>query len=108
MRRATEIVEQHYLDGQPSLFVEAAEGLDQLAGLVQELIDGYNEDLASRLEDQQKLLSDAGSKEQELGLIIDPTGVNGKIEAPVNDRVAYVVDVAKAEAHRQTAAIFGR
>jgi len=98
MRRATEIVEQLYFDGQPSLFVEAAEGLDQLVALVQELIDGYNEDLASRLEDQQKLLSNVGSPVQELPLIIDLTRVTGKIDGLANDWVAYFVDMAKAEA----------
>jgi len=98
LHRATEIVEQRYFDGQPSLFVEAAEGLDQLVALVQELIDGYSEDLASRLEDQQKLLSNVGSPAQELPLIIDLTRVTGMIDRLANNRVAYFVDMAKAEA----------
>ena len=98
LRRATEIVEQQYFDGLPVLFADEAEGLDQLVTLVQELINDYNDDLASRLEDQQRLLSDSGSEAQVIRFIIDPAGTTEKIEGPVKDRVAYTVDFAKAEA----------
>jgi hypothetical protein len=43
-------------------------------------------------------LGDAGSEDNELPWTIDLTAVTEKVEDPVDHRVSYVVDMAKAEA----------
>jgi len=97
LRMATEVVKRQYFDGQPVVFAGEAKGLDHLITLIVELIGDFNEDLASRLEDQL-WLGDAGSEDNELPWTIDLTAVTEKVEDPVDHRVSYVVDMAKAEA----------
>ena len=67
LRPATENIDQRYFDGQQVLFANEAERLVQLVTLVEQLIDVYNEALASRLEGQQRLLREEGPRDRHSG-----------------------------------------
>ena len=112
--RDTEIIEHRYFDGQRILFPHEAERLNALVTLIEMLIGDYNQDLASRLQEQQTLLSKDGALERDLASIVDLTVVARKIDGPANDRVAHIVDFAKVDALRmigeteQAATLAGR
>ena len=98
LRRSHTSIDQRYFDGQQALFDDEREGLDQLVTLIEKLIDLYNDDVAARVESQERLLRETGTEVRAVRGVIRLTDVAGKIDGPANDRVAYMVDMAKAEA----------
>ena len=75
-----------------------AEGFDQLLALVEKLVDIYNEALATDIESLERLLIETGDGQDESPLTIDLAGLIENAQSAAREHVAYIVDMAKADA----------
>ena len=98
VRGAIDSINQRYFDGQQILFPAVAEGFDDLVASVEKTVDIYNDALAADTERLGRLLSEIGDRQDESPLTIDRTGLVEAVREAVADQVAYMVDMAKAEA----------
>ena len=98
VRGAIDSINQRYFDGQQILFPAVAEGFDDLVASVEKTVDIYNDALAEDTERLGRLLSEIGDRQDESPLTIDRTGLVEAVREAVADQVAYMVDMAKAEA----------
>ena len=98
LRRAIDSINQRYFEGQEALFPTIAEGYDQLLALVEKTVDIYNQDLAGDIERLERLLSETGDGQDESPLTIDLAGLIENAQGTASGQVAYMVDMAKADA----------
>ena len=75
-----------------------AEGFYNLLTLVEKTVDIYNENLAGESERLERLLIMAADGQDEAPLTIDLAGFIENIQGIAKGQVAYVVDMAKADA----------
>jgi len=62
------------------------------------LVDIYNEALAGDIERLQRLLIETGDGQHEYPLTIDLMGLIENVQEPTREQVAFMVDMAKADA----------
>ena len=98
LRGAIESINRRYFDGQIILFPALAEGFDRLLASVEKLVGIYKEDLACRIEHVEKLLDESSDGRQASRLKIDLATVVEKVVGAAKGQVAYLVDMAKADA----------
>ena len=98
LRRAIDSINQRYFDGQEVLFPGVAEGFDQLLALVEKTAGIYNDALAGDIERLEMLLIEAGDRHEESPLTVDLVGSIESIQSAARAQVAYMVDMAKADA----------
>ena len=98
LRRAINSIRQRYFDGQEGLFPNVAEGFDQLFASVEKLVGIYNEALAEDIERLEALVSEAVDGLNRSPLTIDLAELIESIQEAVRGQVAYMVDMAKADA----------
>ena len=98
MRRAINSINQRYFDGQQALFPTVIEGFDQLLGLTEKAVDIYNDALAGDIERLEGLSIETGGGQDESPLTIDLAGLIESVQGSIGEQVAYLVDMAKAEA----------
>ena len=98
LRGAINLINQRYFDGHEALFPEVNEGFDQLLNLVEKLIDIYNEALAEDIERSERLLIEPGEGQDQSPLTIDLAGLVETVQGSDREQVAYLVDMAKADA----------
>ena len=91
-------ISQRYFDGQQPSFPNMAEGFDQLMALLEKLVDFYNEDLADGIGRVDKLMNEAGEGRQPSPLTLDLAGLWESVQGVAKEQVAYMVDMAKADA----------
>ena len=96
MRGAIDSINRRYLEDQEVLVPAEAEGFDQLVALVEKLVGNFNEDLAGSIEGVEKLQDEVERRSSPL--LIDLAGLNENVQEAVNEQVAYMVDMAKADA----------
>ena len=65
---------------------------------VEKLVDIYNEALAEDIERLERLLIETGNGQDESPLTIDLEGLIESVQGAAREQVAYVVDMAKADA----------
>jgi len=80
------------------LFPAVAKGLDQLVALVEKLVGNYNEDLAGSIERVEMLLDETRDGQQASRLTIGLSGLIENVDGAAKEQVAYLVDMAKADA----------
>ena len=80
------------------MFPEVAEGFSQLLASVEKLVGIYNEALADEIEQVERLLIKAEDNQDQSPLTIDPAALIESVQGPARKQVAYVVDMAKADA----------
>ena len=97
-RVAIDSINQRYFDGQQVLFPACIEGFNQLLELVEKTVDIYNDSVAEDIERLEKLLNETEDGESKSQLTIDRTGLVEAVREAVVNQVAYMVDMAKAEA----------
>jgi len=98
LRKAIDSISQRYFDGQEALFPEVAEGFEQLLALVEKLVGVYNEALAGDIERLESLLSETRDGQDESPVTIDLAGLVDNVQGSAREQVAYMVDMAKADA----------
>lgn len=98
LRVLTESINKRYFEGQGILFPSEAEGLHELLNLMEKAVDIYNEDLAGSIERVESLLNEAGNGQSVTPLTINLSGLVESVQAAAKDQVAYMVDMAKADA----------
>ena len=98
LRKAIESINQRYFDGQQPLFPSVAEGFDQLLDLVKKTVGIYNDSLAGEIERLECLLNETGHRQDGSPLSIDLAGLIENLQVAAQAQVAYLVDMAKAEA----------
>ncbi len=98
MREATNSIGQRYFDGQEGLVSDLAEGFGQLMASVEKLVGIYNEALARDLEQLEKLLMETGGDPDESPLTLDLAGLIESVQGAAKAQIAYMVDMAKADA----------
>ena len=98
LSRAINSISQRYFEGQDPLFSEVSDGFDQLLALVEKLVNIYNEALAGDIERSERLLMETGDGQDESPLTIDLAGLVETVQGSAREQVAYLVDMAKADA----------
>ena len=98
VRGAISEINRRYFEGQEVLFLAEAEGFDQLLDLVEKAVDIFNESLAGDIERLEKLLVETGNRQDASPLTIDLSGLVGNVHGAAREQVAYLVDMAKADA----------
>lgn len=98
LREANESINQRYFEAQGILFPSFAEGFHQLLNLMEKTVGIYNEDLAGSIERVERLLDDTEDGRVESPLTIDLEGLVGNVQEAAKEQVAYMVDMAKADA----------
>ena len=99
LSRAINSISQRYFEGQDPLFSEVSDGFGQLLALVEKLVNIYNEALAGDIERSERLLMETGDWGQdESPLTIDLAGLVETVQGSAREQVAYLVDMAKADA----------
>ena len=98
LSRAINSISQRYFEGQDPLFPEVNEGFDQLLNLVEKLVNIYNEALAGDIERSERLLIEPGEGQNQSPLTIDLAGLVETVQGSAREQVAYLVDMAKADA----------
>jgi len=98
LRRAIDSINQRYFDGQQTLFPPVAQGFNQLLTSLEKVVDIYNEDLAGDIERVERLLNEAGNGQHTTLLTINPEGLVENVQVAAKEQVAYMVDMAKADA----------
>jgi len=98
LRRAIDSINQRYFESQQTLFPTVAEGFDQLLALVEKTVGIYNEHLAEEIERLESLLHETGDGQRSSPLTIDLADLAEKIEGRSTGQIAYMVDMAKADA----------
>ncbi len=98
LRGSIASINQRYFEGQDVLFPAVVEGLDQLLALVEKSVGIYNDSLARDIERLERPLVETGDGQDESPLTIDLAAVIEGVEGPAREQVAYLVDMAKANA----------
>jgi len=98
LRSAIDTINQRYFDGQQSLFPGVAEGFSELLALMEKTVGIYNDSLAGEIERLECLLNETGHRQDESPLSIDLAGLIENVQVAAQAQVAYLVDMAKAEA----------
>jgi len=98
LRRAIASINQRYYDGQKIMFPTVAEGFDELLNLVEKTVGIYNDALAGDIERLERLLNETGDGQDESSLKIDLPGLIESVQRAAMEQVAYMVDMAKADA----------
>ena len=98
LRRAVDSVAQRYFDGQQTLFPDVVDGSDQLVALVEKKVGIYNDALAGDIERLDTLLMETRDGQRESPLPIDLAGLIENAQGAARGQVAYMVDMAKADA----------
>ena len=98
LSRAINSISQRYFEGQDPLFSEVSDGFDQLLALVEKLVNIYNEALAADIERSERLLIEPGEGQNQSPLTIDLAGLVETVQGSAKEQVAYLVDMAKADA----------
>ena len=98
LSRAINSIIQRYFEGQDPLFSEVSDGFDQLLALVEKLVNIYNEALAGDIERSERLLIEPGEGQNQSPLTIDLAGLVETVQGSAREQVAYLVDMAKADA----------
>jgi len=98
LREANDSINQRYFEGQGILFPSFGEGFDQLLNLMDKTVAIYNEDLAGSIEHIERLINDTGGGRDESSLTIDLAGLVENVQGAAKEQVAYIVDMAKADA----------
>ena len=98
LSRAINSISQRYFEGQDPLFSEVSDGFDQLLALVEKLVNIYNEALAGDIERSERLLIEPGEGQNQSPLTIDLAGLVETVQGSAREQVAYLVDMAKADA----------
>ena len=98
LSRAINSISQRYFQGQDPLFSEVSDGFDQLLALVEKLVNIYNEALAGDIERSERLLIEPGEGQNQSPLTIDLAGLVETVQGSAKEQVAYLVDMAKADA----------
>ena len=80
------------------MFPEVAKGFDQLLASSEKLVGVYNEALADDIERLGKLLAVTGEGQDESPIAIDLAGLIESVHGAASEQVAYMVDMAKADA----------
>ena len=75
-----------------------AEGFGQLLVSAEKLVGIYNEALAGDIERLERLLIETEDGQDESPLMIDLAGLLENVQGPAREQVAYMVDMAKADA----------
>ena len=98
LSRAINSISQRYFEGQDPLFSEVSDGFGQLLALVEKLVNIYNEALAVDIERSERLLIEPGEGQNQSPLTIDLAGLVETVQGSAREQVAYLVDMAKADA----------
>ena len=98
LSRAINSISQRYFEGQDPLFPEVSDGFGQLLALVEKLVNIYNEALAGDIERSERLLIEPGEGQNQSPLTIDLAGLVETVQGSAREQVAYLVDMAKADA----------
>ena len=98
LSRAINSISQRYFEGQDPLFSEVSDGFGQLLALVEKLVNIYNEALAGDIERSERLLIEPGEGQNQSPLTIDLAGLIETLQGSAREQVAYLVDMAKADA----------
>ena len=98
LSRAINSISQRYFEGQDPLFSEVSDGFGQLLALVEKLVNIYNEALAGDIERSERLLIEPGEGQNQSPLTIDLAGLVETVQGSAREQVAYLVDMAKADA----------
>ena len=98
LSRAINSISQRYFEGQDPLFSEVSDGFGQLLALVEKLVNIYNEALAGDIERSERLLIEPGEGQNQSPLTIDLAGLVETVQGSAKEQVAYLVDMAKADA----------
>ena len=98
LSRAINSISQRYFEGQDPLFSEVSDGFGQLLALVEKLVNIYNEALAGDIERSERLLIETGEGQNQSPLTIDLAGLVETVQGSAREQVAYLVDMAKADA----------
>ena len=72
--------------------------LDKLLALVEKSVNIYNEALAGDIERSERLLMEPGEGQNQSPLTIDLAGLVETVQGSAREQVAYLVDMAKADA----------
>ena len=75
-----------------------SDGFGQLLALVEKLVNIYNEALAGDIERSERLLMETGDGQDESPLTIDLAGLVETVQGSAREQVAFLVDMAKADA----------
>ena len=98
LSRAINSISQRYFEGQDPLFSEVSDGFGQLLALVEKLVNIYNEALAGDIERSERLLMETGEGQNQSPLTMDLAGLVETVQGSAREQVAYLVDMAKADA----------
>ena len=98
LSRAINSISQRYFEGQDPLFSEVSDGFGQLLALVEKLVNIYNEALAGDIERSERLLIEPGEGQNQSPLTIDLAGLVETVQGSAREQVAFLVDMAKADA----------
>jgi len=98
LREANESIDQRYFEAQGILFPSFARGFHQLLSLMEKTVGIYNEDLAGSIERLEKLLNETGNGKDAPPLTINLAGLIEDTQVAAKEQVAYMVDMAKADA----------
>ena len=80
------------------MFPTVAEGFDQLLALVEKTVGLYNGAVAGEIERVERLLIETAYDDRPSPLTIDLTGLIEHAGRPAKGQVAFMVDMAKADA----------
>ena len=98
LSRAINSISQRCFEGQDPLFSEVSDGFGQLLALVEKLVNIYNEALEGDIERSERLLIEPGEGQNQSPLTIDLAGLVETVQGSAREQVAYLVDMAKADA----------
>ena len=98
LRGSIASINQRCFEGQEVLFPAVVEGFDQLQALVEKLVGNYNEDFADSIEGAEELLEETKNGQQPSRSTIDFAGLIENAQGAATAQVAYLVDMAKADA----------
>ena len=87
-----------YYEGQQALFPQVAQGLEELMGYIQRLVDLYNQHLAVGLDRLIAILPEGDSQKSIEPFRLNVSTLDGLTERPAKHEAAYLVDMAKVEA----------
>ena len=74
------------------------QGVGQRLASVEKLVEIYNEAVEGDIERLEMLLIETGDGQDESPLTIDLAGLIENVQGPAREQVAYMVDMAKADA----------
>jgi len=98
LRKVIDSINERYFESQGILFSSDAEGLDELLVLVEKTVGIFNESLVVDLERLERLVVDTENRQEESPLTIDLVALVDNVQGAAREQVAYLVDMAKADA----------